>query len=96
MVLAKAGDKLPLLTESPARFALFDEALVTVTVYVFTVTPSCAVDTILIALPPIANGIAADAEPDTTAIPFTFTVAFASLVVGVTVIVETVLITLTV
>jgi len=34
---------------------------------------------------PTIKGIAADAEPDVTAVPFTVTVAVASTVVGVTV-----------
>ena len=40
---------------------------------------------VVIVLAPMANGILADAVPEATVVPFTFTVAVASLVVGVTV-----------
>jgi len=50
------------------------------------VLPSCAVTTVVMVLGPMAKAMLPDALPDTTATPFTFTVAPASAVVGVTVI----------
>ena len=58
--------------------------------------PSCTVTMILIVFAPTFKGIAADAVPDATVVPFTFSVAFGSVVVGVTVTDVTVLVTLTV
>ena len=62
-----------------------DGALLNVMVYVPVVTPSCAVTTVVITLVPTFSAIAPDGLPDTTVVPLTFTVAAASLVVGVTV-----------
>ena len=50
------------------------------------VTPSGAVTTVLITFGPTTSGNAADAAPEATIFPFTFTVAPVLLVVGVTVI----------
>ena len=47
--------------------------------------PSCAVTNMVMVFAPTINGIAADAVPEVTAVPFTVTVAFGSVVVGVTV-----------
>ena len=52
--------------------------------------PSGAVTTMLIVLAPCCSAIAPDALPDVTATPFTVTVAFATVVVGVTVTLEVV------
>ena len=60
------------------------------------VVPSDPVTTTLILFTPTTSGKLADAVPEATAVPFTFTVAAASLVVGVTVIVVTVFATLAV
>ncbi len=49
------------------------------------VTPSCAVTTTVIVFVPTARGIAADADPDVTVTPFTFTEALLSVTDGVTV-----------
>ena len=68
------------------RFAFDDAALVTVSVYVFVVEPSCAVTTVVMVFGPTTKGILADAVPEATAVPFTVTVAVSSLVVGVRVI----------
>ena len=58
--------------------------------------PSDAVTTVLKVLGPGTKGMLADADPDVTVVPFTFTVAKASLVVGVMVIDAVVLVTLAV
>ena len=63
-------------------------ALVAVMLYVFVVTPSCAVTTTVIMLLPTLRGIELDAEPELTATPFTVIVAPAYVAVGVTVIDE--------
>ena len=65
--------------------ASYDFALVTVRVYVLVVVPSEAVTTVVMVLGPTTKGRLADADPDVILVPFTFTVAAASLVVGVTV-----------
>ena len=49
------------------------------------VVPSCPVTIMVIAFWPTLRGIDCDAVPDVTVVPFTFTVAVASIVVGVTV-----------
>ena len=85
MVLLKAGLTTPLLVIKLSSFALLDGARFTVTVYVSMVTPSWAVTIVVILLLPTARAIAPDAEPDVTAVPFTVSVAVASLVVGVAV-----------
>ena len=55
--------------------------------------PFWAVTTVLMVLGPTAKGMDSEAVPDATAVPFTFTVAFTSLVVGVNLIEETLLAT---
>ena len=57
---------------------------------------SCAVTTVLMVLLPTIKGIGPDALPDGTAVPFMVTVAFGSVVVGVTVMLLTELGTLAV
>ena len=49
------------------------------------VFPSCAVTIVVIVLLPSARAIGADAVPLVSVVPFTVTVAVASLVIGVTV-----------
>jgi hypothetical protein len=67
-----------------------------VTEYVPVVTPSCAVTIVVITFPPTLKAIGPDAVPDVTAVPLTVTVAAASLVVGVTVMLVVALLTLAV
>ena len=74
------------MVDKAERVASVEAALVTFTVYVLVVLPSCAVTTIAIALLPTVNVIAPEAEPLVTVTLFTFTVAFAWFTVGVTVI----------
>ena len=62
--------------------------LVTLTVYVLVVDPSCAVTTTLIGFGPRLSEIAPEALPDVTAEPFTVTVASPCVRVGVMVMVE--------
>ena len=69
-------------------------ALVTVRVYVLVVVPFWAVTTVVMVFDPTDNGRLWDAVPEVTAVPFTFTVALASAVVGVIVIAVTLLATL--
>ncbi|MNI76481.1 hypothetical protein D3C73_1327130 [compost metagenome] len=59
-------------------------ALVTVTVYVFFVTPSSAVASTLISVLPTTSPIALDALPLVTTVLFTFTVT-SGCAIGVTV-----------
>ena len=49
------------------------------------VVPSWAVTTVVMVFKPVFKAMAADAVPETTVVLFTFTVAVASLVVGVNV-----------
>ena len=86
----KPGVTVPLLGLNPERSALDDTGRVTVMVYVLVVEPSCAVTTVVIVFAPTAKAIGADAVPDATVVPFTFIVAVFAVLVGVTVIVETV------
>ena len=51
--------------------------------YVDVVVPSCAVTTIVIAFDPTASEMGLEADPEVTETPFTVTVAFASVTVGV-------------
>ena len=86
MAPLNAGDKVPLLNTRLLKVASVDSGvLVTLTVYVLVVVPSCAVTTVVMVLLPTARAIEPDAEPLVTVLPFTVTVAVASLVVGVTV-----------
>lgn len=85
--VAKAGVKVPLLILNADRLALADGALVTVRVYVLVVAPSWAVTTVVMAFNPAFNAIGADAVPDATVMPFTFTVDVGTAVNGVMVIV---------
>ena len=78
MVKVDAGVSLMLL-----RSASVDAALVIVMVYVWVAAPS--VTTVVMVFCPTVNGMAADAVPDVTAVPFTVIVAAPSLAVGVTV-----------
>ncbi len=57
------------------------------------VTPSCAVTIVLMVLLPTARLIAPDADPLATVVPFTVTVAVASVVVGLRVMLLTALLT---
>ena len=84
---AKAGVKVPLLILNAERLALAEAALVTVMVYVLVVTPSWAVTTVVMVLAPTFKAIGADAVPEVTAVPFTFTVDVGTAVTGVMVIV---------
>ena len=76
---------LPAVVDKAERVASVEAALVTFTVYVLVVLPSCAVTTISIGLLPTVNVIAPEAEPLVTVTLFTVTVAFAWFTVGVTV-----------
>jgi hypothetical protein len=67
--------------------------LVTVKVYVLVVDLSPDVATTFMVFGPTASGIAPDAVPEVTEVPFTLTVAVAVATVGVTVIEETALAT---
>ncbi len=49
------------------------------------VVPSWAVTTTVIVFAPTLSAMGADAEPDVVVVPFTLTVALASVTVGVTV-----------
>ena len=49
------------------------------------VVPFCAVTTVLITLEPTFNGMDPEAVPELTVVPFTFMVARASALFGVTV-----------
>ncbi len=57
--------------------------------------PSCAVTVTVIKLMPKVKGMLAEAAPDVTDTPFTFTVAWLSLVVGVIVMLLTLLASVT-
>src|SRR6202000_2862099 len=61
----------------------------TVRVYVFVVVPSEAVTTTVIVVLPTANGMAAEALPEATVVPFTLMVAALLFAVGVIVMLET-------
>ena len=65
-------------------------------VYVRVVIVSCAVTVTWIVFVPTSRLIACDAEPLVTVTPLTFTVALACATVGVTVIVVTLFVTLSV
>ena len=88
----KTGVRAPLLIAILARFAFDESARVMVTVYVLCV-PSCAKTTAWMAFVPVFRVIAAEAVPEETATPFTFTVARELLVTGVILIDVTVLLT---
>ena len=79
----KAGDRVPLDSESAERSAFEDPARVTVTVYVCDV-PICEVTVTVITLLPTSSATAPDAFPLVVLMPFTVTVAAASTTVGVT------------
>ena len=84
MVAAEnAGVNVPLLIAKLLRLALEDAALVTVTVYVCVVIPSCAVTIVVMVLPPTFKAIADEALPLATVVPLTVTVAVALLTAGV-------------
>jgi hypothetical protein len=80
----KAGDSTTPLIFRFDRLVLLDP-WPTISVYVLVVTPSWAVTVIFTVLAPVLKGIAADADPDVTAVPFTFTVAAGLVVDWVTV-----------
>jgi hypothetical protein len=84
---SKAGFKVPLLIARFARLALVPDSRVTVIEYVWVVTPSPAVTTVLmvVELPTAPKAILPDAVPEVTVTPFTFIVAVGSCAVGVTV-----------
>ena len=90
------GTSVPELKDRWLSAILLDFALVTVIIYDWVVMPFCAVARMVMVLLPATKGIAADAVPDATAVPFTFTVALGSVVVGVTVTEVIALATLTV
>ena len=76
--------------EAGVSFIMLSEALaaparVTMMEYVFVVTPSWAVTTVVMVVWPTAKAIAPDAVPEVTVAPFTFIVAVGSAAVGVTV-----------
>ena len=75
----------PVLSFNDFREASLEPFLYTVIEMVFLVVPSWAVTNKLITVGLVVIAIACEAVPDTTAVPFTLTVALASLVVGVTV-----------
>jgi hypothetical protein len=70
-----------LLVKSKGRISV----LFTVTVYVFVVTVSPAVTNTVIVLLPWYMFMLPEGDPDTTGVPFTFTVEQVSATVGVTV-----------
>ena len=76
----------PVLTVNFFKLALLEPFLLTVIEIDLVVMPSSAVTNRLITVGLLVRLIACEAEPDVTASPLTVTVAFASLVVGVTVI----------
>ncbi len=78
------GVNVPLLMVRFDRLSLEDAARFIVIVKV-CVAPSCAVTIVVMVFEPTARLIGADAEPLATVVPFTVTVAVASLTVGVTV-----------
>jgi hypothetical protein len=87
----------PLVNAPPLQLhAMLGPTLVTVTVYVDVVVPSCAVTTVVSMLDPTTSGSAALAAPDATVTPLTFTVAVLSVTVGVSVIEAVALVTLAV
>jgi len=94
--LANAGVSVPALSVKFDNVASADAARVTTTVYVLVVVPSCAVTTAVIVFVPTFRLIGPDAVPDVTVVPFTVTVALASEVVGVTVMLVVALLTLAV
>ncbi len=94
MAGTKAGDRVPVLMLRADRLA--DTGLVTVMIYVFVVTPSCAVDTMVITLAPGFKAIGADATPEAVVTPLIFRVAVASCSVALTVILFVVMATVVV
>ena len=83
----KAGVKVPLLSLKAERLSLVDGARVAVMVYVFVVTPSWAVTTVVMVFGPTFKAIGAEAVPEATVVPFTFTVDVGTAVTGVMVMV---------
>jgi hypothetical protein len=81
---ANVGLSVPELSAKPSSVEVV-EILITVTVYVDVVAPSCAVTATVMLLLPTVSGIEAVPAPEATGVPFTLTVAVASLTVGVTV-----------
>ena len=77
MALANVGDNVPEDKARLERVATAEAALVTVTVYVFVVVPSCAVTTIFTTFDPTFSEIAPEALPDVTDVPLTVIVALA-------------------
>ena len=75
MPLVNVGNSVPEDNVKFERVATVDAALVTVTVYVFVVAPSCAVTTTFMVFDPTFSEIAPDAFPDVTDVPFTVMVA---------------------
>src|SRR6202000_1722525 len=81
----KYGESGVILGAMVVRLALTDCALVTVMVYVLVVVLSEAVTTTCTVFEPTVRGMAADVLPEANAVPFTFSVAVASLGTWVTV-----------
>jgi hypothetical protein len=71
------GDSVPDDRTKLERVATVEAALVTVTVYVFVVAPSCAVTTTLMVFEPTLSDIAPEALPEVTDVPLTVMVALA-------------------
>ena len=86
MAAAKVGVKLPVPGLNAERLSLLDFASVTTRVYVFLVTPSVAVTTVVMVFGPTTKGRLCDALPDATVLPFTVIVVVGSAAVGVMVI----------
>ncbi len=84
MAGTKRGLSVPLLGTRFANAALpgASASRVTVTTYVLTATPSCAVTTVVMRLSPVISGMAAEAAPEDTGLPLTVIVAFGSWTVG--------------
>jgi hypothetical protein len=70
--------------ESRVLTVLIAATLLTVTEYVLTAIPSCAVTTMVMTVSPTLRLMGLDVLPDVTGVPCTVTVAAASVVVGVT------------
>jgi len=80
----KTGLNVPLLMVKLLRVASADGSLVTVIITVLVVTPSCAVNTVVMVFVPRFSAIACDGDPDATGVPFTVIVAVGSFAVGIT------------
>ena len=97
---AKTGLKLTPLTVRFERVATVEitaagaaACLITVRVYDWEVLPSCAVTVVVIVLLPEASAIGADGAPLVATMPFIVKTAFGSLVAGVIVMADVILLT---